>query len=95
MPEHPWGEKMASNLWWNLNTGEFRLAGLGWEKYRAMGCGEGSVFADPMFFDPAMAILALSLILPRSRSGSRISLWISLDTSRRGLSLSAAILAVS
>jgi len=53
MPKHPWGRRHASNLWWNLNTKEFSLAGMSWEKWRDLGYGEDSVFADPLFVDPA------------------------------------------
>ncbi|MGD8241023.1 MAG: chitobiase/beta-hexosaminidase C-terminal domain-containing protein, partial [Armatimonadota bacterium] len=53
MPDHPWGERMGPNLWWNVNTKEFSLAGMDWEQYRARGYGEGSVVADPLFVDPA------------------------------------------
>jgi len=53
MCPHPWGKRHDHNLWWNLNTRQFSLAGMTWEAWRARGYGEGSVFADPMFIDPA------------------------------------------
>jgi len=53
MPRHPWGRRHDHNLWWNVNTREFRLAGMDWRKWTSLGYGKGSVVADPMFVDPA------------------------------------------
>ena len=53
MPEHPWGRRHDHNLWWNVNTEKFKLSGMDWDKWRELGYGEGSTFADPMFVDPA------------------------------------------
>ena len=55
MPEKmPWG-KHESNLWWNVNTRNFRLPGeeiTSFEQWKAKGFGKGSVFAEPLFVDP-------------------------------------------
>ncbi|MCP5116490.1 MAG: hypothetical protein GY953_37150, partial [bacterium] len=52
MPEHPWGKRMDNNLYWIVNTKEFRLAGNTWDQWRDLGYDRHSVFADPLFVDP-------------------------------------------
>ena len=52
MPEHPWGKRMDNNLYWIVNTDEFRLAGNTWDQWRDLGYDRHSVFADPLFVDP-------------------------------------------
>jgi len=74
MPERmPWGKLIDHNLYWNVNTGRFLAADLDWEGWRAKGHDRGSVFADPLFAEPAHATIACDRVRPRSRSGSATS----------------------
>ena len=53
MCDHPWGREMDHNLYWNVNTRRFQLAGDDFQQWQARGYDANSVFADPMFVDPA------------------------------------------
>ena len=58
MSDHPWGKRHGDNLWWNVNTNEFKAESKNkdgvdnWRQWRKLGYGEGSVLGDPMFVDP-------------------------------------------
>jgi hypothetical protein len=52
MRDARWAAGMDRNLYWNANTGAFRVEGDDWAAWQAKGFDRQSVFADPQFVDP-------------------------------------------
>lgn len=52
---HPtdWAQGFDRNLYWNANTGRFRVDNDDWAAWQARGFDVHSRFADPLFVDPA------------------------------------------
>lgn len=52
MRDATWAAGMDRNLYWNVNTGAFRVEGDDWAAWQAKGFDRNSLFADPQFIDP-------------------------------------------
>ena len=52
MRDATWAVGMDRNLYWNANTGAFRVEGDDWAAWQAKGFDRNSLFADPQFVDP-------------------------------------------